>query len=199
MKKTCGTFLAEHGLTLLTGTLLGATFTAGLTYESSKDLWQTVGTLCSGVGAIGVFFIALVKGNEWVRKITLERKVLILIDNSESLVTDANNFMHHFLENYSSTQQQGKEKKYGTKEFQMIRNIRSKLDTLRLLINTKEHESLCNSLRSLTTASSSLYQTDILNAKQSYEDNHNEVTLFAHNVAVLRSLILDELLSDKSS
>lgn len=98
MKKTCATLLAEHGITLLTGTLLGATITAGMTYESSTDFWQTVGSLAAGLGTLGILAFGWLKADDWIKSnkqasfINLNISLLTtLVEESSSLsaITDA--------------------------------------------------------------------------------------------------------------
>jgi len=85
MKKTCVTFLAEHGLTLLTGTLLGATLTAGMAYESSTDFWQTIDSLSAGFGTIGLLLFGFKTANGWKEQTKENNRIQFYVELSKTI------------------------------------------------------------------------------------------------------------------
>lgn len=73
-------YFKDHILSLIVGALLGGVITAAsmigildvFTYESSKDFWQTVGSITAGLGTIGLFILALIGLNDWKQKKAIE-------------------------------------------------------------------------------------------------------------------------------
>ena len=102
MKKPSLNFVLEHGITLLTGTLLGATLTAGMTYDSSKDFWQTFGSLSAGFGTLAILLFGWMKAEDWIQQIKSEKRIHLALKQANDLVTETKTFLRYFENEYAN-------------------------------------------------------------------------------------------------
>lgn len=87
--KTSLNYLFEHGLTLLVGILLGLTISFGMSFEYATSFLSTLGTLLAGISSAGAFYFVWLKSNDWLKQITLTKRVDLLTEIVLSLQKSA--------------------------------------------------------------------------------------------------------------
>lgn len=77
-------YLSCHGLTLLTGLILGVVLTLACVYRdellcllSSYNFWSGLGAMLAGIGTVCLFVLALIKSDEWLVQRNYDRDELL--------------------------------------------------------------------------------------------------------------------------
>lgn len=77
-------YLFCHGLTLLTGLILGIVLTLACVYRdellcllNSYNFWSGLGAMLAGVGTVCLFILALIKSDEWLIQRNYDRDELL--------------------------------------------------------------------------------------------------------------------------
>lgn len=78
--------LLLYSAIMITGILIGMVMNsaASLSDElSTKDYWQTIGSLSAGFGTLAILIFGCLKANEWISQIALQRKLSVIDDINE--------------------------------------------------------------------------------------------------------------------
>ena len=201
MKKISLHFLLEHAATLLTGTLLGATITAGITYENSVDFWQTVSSLSAGFGTVGLLIFGWVKADSWIEQNKSNARISLIIDTSNRLI-DASESFNYFYRTNRLINATSEERKFLktisevklTPEFHSHTNqISILIATLKSTLKTKPNSELdlrfrklVNNLLRLTPTPSAIENLEFS------EKFQEEISLFVIDTKSLQLAIIDQ-------